>query len=185
MRSGRVVNTLFTFQRRPECGQETSQRPHSSGRYGSAARAPAPPRPTVPAPCPAPGPAPSPARRHAWPRHAGPQPARAPPGGGAARGEQASGPYTPCRLPPPSTFPTPLSSSTQSLLMERDSIISPNVADNALPHCTTSFHLPGTVLGLQGAFCYFHFSNLPTPLLFLFFTSCQSNQVKTSGSPCP
>lgn len=74
MRSGRVVNTLFTFQRRPECGQGTSQRPHSSGRYGSAARAPAPPRPPpVPPPGPASGPRPSarvaPARANAhWRR---------------------------------------------------------------------------------------------------------------------
>lgn len=105
VRSGRVANTLFTFQRRPECGQGTSQRPHSSGRYWSAARAPAPPRPP-------PVPPPGPARRRAWP-----QPVRAPPGGGAAGGEQASRPSTPRHRLPPTAFPAPLSRGTQPALM--------------------------------------------------------------------
>lgn len=70
MRSGRAVNTLFTFLRWPECGQGTSQRPHSSGRGGTAAQAP-----------PRPNPAPAPPRPWLGLGDAGPDPVRAPPGG--------------------------------------------------------------------------------------------------------
>ena len=141
-RSGHAVNTLFTFQRRPECGQRMSQRPHSSRCYGSAARAPAPPRaPPVPPPGPASRPRPSargaPARAGApWRRGYRRRPGPA---------FEAHGPQLPPSAPPPT-----LSCCRLPALWLRESP----------PSCSPgSFQLPGTILGLQRDFCCFHLSN--------------------------
>lgn len=90
MRSGRAVNTLFTFLRWPECGQGTSQRPHSSGRGGTAAQAP-----------PLPNPAPAPPGPRPGLGDAGPDPVRAPPGGvGDPKRGWSLRPLLPAHCPP-------------------------------------------------------------------------------------
>lgn len=54
----------------------------------------------------------------------------------------------------------------------------PSSAPGSLP-------LPGAILGLQRAVCCFQLSRCSTALFLFFIICCQSNQVKTSGSPEP